>query len=308
MAQIRFATMGAAEGWAEVVTAASPHFVTSEERVLHEMRHTPGVLARYVAVVDRRVVGIAGLRDVGGDALRISVQVHPDHRGAGIGRLLLDRLLRVAGDSALRTIVYGDGRSIAVAQHWGFELEREHAVSSVDPATVPPAAPAPSGRYVVPLAEAGVERAWACHEAAAEDDPSGLTRHIAFEEYAETQWADPVHRPELGRAVMDGDVVLGYSHVTAVDRRAWNAMTATLPSHRNQGVATLAKQHALNALAASGVTVAWTGNDAANAPMLAVNERLGYRPAATTWGAVRRPRSSGVSPRGPDAVQRTNRG
>ncbi len=39
--------------------------------------------------------------------------------------------------------------------------------------------------------------------------------------------------------------------------------------------------------AASGVTVAYTGNDEANAPMLAINERLGYRPVAAQWSCLR---------------------
>ena len=64
-------------------------------------------------------------------------------------------------------------------------------------------------------------------------------------------------------------------------------MTGCLPHRRGEGLATLAKVHALHALAAAGVTTCCTGNDAANGPMLAVNERLGYRPSAAVWSARR---------------------
>ena len=49
--QLRFATVGAAEGWAEVQRAVSPYVVTSEEAVLHEMEHHPATLARDARVL-----------------------------------------------------------------------------------------------------------------------------------------------------------------------------------------------------------------------------------------------------------------
>ncbi|MFD0786750.1 GNAT family N-acetyltransferase, partial [Micromonospora azadirachtae] len=39
--------------------------------------------------------------------------------------------------------------------------------------------------------------------------------------------------------------------------------------------------------AAGGVRLAYTSNDEANAPMLAVNARLGYRPVAAQWSCLR---------------------
>ena len=43
----------------------------------------------------------------------------------------------------------------------------------------------------------------------------------------------------------------------------------------------LLKRHALARAAAKGVTMALTDNDETNAPMLAVNDKLGYRPVAS---------------------------
>lgn len=207
MRQLRFATGGAAAGWARVTGVVSPWWICSEDSVLHEMAHN---------------------------------------------------------------------------------LEREYAVSEVAPGSVDAPGPTPAGLSVVPLSEAGVEAVWSCHESAAADDPSGLTRRIPLDEYAATQWEDPTHRPELGAAVVEGDDVVAYGSVLVAGDRAWNSMTGTRRTHRGQGLATLVKRHSLAALAAAGVRRCFTGNDAENEAMLAVNRALGYRRGATTWGASRR--------------------
>ncbi len=68
-----------------------------------------------------------------------------------------------------------------------------------------------------------------------------------------------------------------------VDRpsgRAQNNLAGTLPRYRGRGLATLLKSHSLRRAAELGATIATTDNDESNAPMLAVNEKLGYRPFA----------------------------
>jgi GNAT superfamily N-acetyltransferase len=56
--------------------------------------------------------------------------------------------------------------------------------------------------------------------------------------------------------------------------------TGTLPQWRGQGLATLAKLTALHQVARAGIRWVGTANDETNAPMLAVNRRLGHRPLA----------------------------
>jgi GNAT superfamily N-acetyltransferase len=286
--QLRFATAGAAGGWAEVQLSASPFLVSSEESVLHDMAHHPRTLARYVVVEDGRVLGLARMRESRADEVSATVQVHAAHRDRGVGRLLLDRVLRVAAGRSIAGVVNGDERCLAVSDHWGFVRERAHRVSAVDPREVPAPPPTPEGLAVVALDELEPEAVWSCLGKVATDDPSGLTRPMRLEEFIATEWADPLHRPDLGRAVVDGaGTVAAFAEITAAQGRAWNAMTGTLPSHRGRGLARLVKAHALAACAAAGITTCSTANDDANAPMLAVNDRLGYRPAATMWSARR---------------------
>jgi len=53
-------------------------------------------------------------------------------------------------------------------------------------------------------------------------------------------------------------------------------MTATRRDRRGRGLATLAKTASARRAARLGITRIVTGNDRANAPMLAVNRRLGF--------------------------------
>jgi GNAT superfamily N-acetyltransferase len=285
--QLRFATAGAAEGWARVRVAASPYLLGTEESVRHDMAHDTSTLARYVVVEDGEVLGIGRVRRRDGKGPSVVVQVHPDHRGRGVGRMLLDRLLPVGAGQSLTGLVNGDRESLAVAAHWGFTPEREHRISSTDPRTAPQPPATPPGLRVATLHQAGADAVWSCLDATAEDDPSGLTRRVPLEEFVATDWEGPLCRPDLGHAVLAGDTVVAYSQVEVAGQRAWSTMTGCLPGHRGKGLATLAKAHTLRALAAAGVTVCSTGNDEENGAMLAVNERLGYRPAASIWSAQR---------------------
>jgi GNAT superfamily N-acetyltransferase len=287
--QLRFATGGAADGWAQVQMSASPFLVSSGEAVLHDMAHHPATLARYVVVEEGEVLGLTRVRTGGRpDEVRAMVQVHADHRGRGIGTVLLEQVLRVADGRSVAGVVNGDDHSVGVGDHWGFVRERSHRISAVDPRDAPPTPPTPDDLTTVPLTDVDPAGVWACLQEIATDDPSGLTRPVPLDEFLATEWTDPLHRPDLGRAAVTPDgTPVAYAEISAAHDRAWNAMTGTLPSHRGRGLATLVKAHALAACAADGITTCGTGNDDANAPMLAVNERLGYRPSAVTWSARR---------------------
>jgi RimJ/RimL family protein N-acetyltransferase len=69
--------------------------------------------------------------------------------------------------------------------------------------------------------------------------------------------------------------------------RAQNAGTGTLREFRRRGLARLAKLRQVEWAAASGITSIATANDETNAPMLAINQRLGYRPYSELLSFVR---------------------
>jgi GNAT superfamily N-acetyltransferase len=82
-------------------------------------------------------------------------------------------------------------------------------------------------------------------------------------------------------AVEEGSV-LSFTMLTAdlESRRGFTDSTGTMPQARGRGLATAVKLASLRWAAANGITSVWTTNDETNAPMLAVNGRLGYRPSA----------------------------
>ena len=57
------------------------------------------------------------------------------------------------------------------------------------------------------------------------------------------------------------------------------------PGLQGRGLGLLVKQHSLARAAAAGITLVTTQNDDTNAPMLAINRKLGYRPRSVgcTW-------------------------
>jgi GNAT superfamily N-acetyltransferase len=69
-------------------------------------------------------------------------------------------------------------------------------------------------------------------------------------------------------------------------RRTFSAYTGTLRAYRGRGLARLAKLGVMRRLAELGVTLALTENDETNAPMLAINQRLGYRPMESRYSYV----------------------
>ncbi len=80
---------------------------------------------------------------------------------------------------------------------------------------------------------------------------------------------------------MDGE--LAAVTMIRVDRpsgRAKNNLAGVRAPYRGRGLATVIKSHSLRRAAELGATIALTDNDETNAPMLAVNTRLGYRPYA----------------------------
>jgi GNAT superfamily N-acetyltransferase len=89
----------------------------------------------------------------------------------------------------------------------------------------------------------------------------------------------------LGLVAVDGDVWSGFTVLEAREPDgAWNAMTGVLPEYRGRGLARALK--VLAAIEARRRGWRWIGttNNARNAPMLAVNQVLGYQ---RTAGIVR---------------------
>jgi GNAT superfamily N-acetyltransferase len=291
---IRAATVDDAAGVAAVCAAARPHQVRTAAGVRWELEHPPGEgeAQRWVEVDGAglvRATATLRLDAATPPGARLSIAVHPANTGRGIGTGLLDlarRTAQAAGAPTLRSIAEGDPRSLSFAEAHGWVVQRSHTVSGLDPDDAPPPEPVPAGLLLVSCADlVDPDAVRATHNAVAADDPSGLSEPMSAEQFHRTWWDPPDHKPALGAALLaDAEVVAFTSLAADLDRGvAWTGMTATRSDHRGQGLALLVKAASLRAAAASGVTLAATANDDANAAMLAVNRRLGYAPIATAW-------------------------
>ncbi|MFV2121822.1 GNAT family N-acetyltransferase, partial [Streptomyces sp. Act-28] len=121
------------------------------------------------------------------------------------------------------------------------------------------------------------------------DEPSDVP--VALEDYEEwltDTWHDPLLDHALSSVVLvDGAVAAFTAAHTDGAERYVSGMTGTVRAHRGRGFATLAKADSLRRARAAGYREAFTSNDSANAPMLAVNRRFGYQVCATEVRHVR---------------------
>ncbi|MCI4336119.1 MAG: GNAT family N-acetyltransferase [Thermoplasmata archaeon] len=104
---------------------------------------------------------------------------------------------------------------------------------------------------------------------------------ISFEEFAATDLASPGAIPEAVFLACRRSEVVGMTCLSRDLGRPdslWVGYTGTNPAIRGRGIATEIKRRALLFAQAQGFRFLLTGNDSLNRPILAVNQRLGFRP------------------------------
>lgn len=256
-----------------------------------------GAFRRFlVGEVEGEIVAVGALLDheMMANALTGRLVVDAAHRGRGHGAEMaaaLDHL--VAGrapDHVDVRVGDGDAGSRAWAERRGFRLAAHMIRSRLDLSAFDPAA----HRGAVERAETagfrigtatGLDRLYDLYAELVPDAPDGLRprSHESFLRSAERRPG-----PVLLVAAR-GPVWAGLAIADLADPDgAFNEFTGVLRAHRGQGVATALKVLAAAELVRLGRRWVETSNHAGNAPMLAVNRALGYRPVYGTF-FLRRP-------------------
>jgi GNAT superfamily N-acetyltransferase len=282
---------------ARIVSEVSPEDSTSIDELRWADATYPGGI-RFLADVDGQPAAVATVGRIymypaDYAAFWGTLDVLPHARRQGIGGALLTAIsgeARRAGKTELQ-IPANDSRpeGIVFLLHRGFrEYERSKAVELPLAGLTAPPVELPAGIELHTLAErpALVEGVHAVATEAFLDIPGGSTP-MATGDLAEFRARD-VDRPSIPKdaffvatETLTGQVV-GYASLLMLpgqaNRKAWHDMTAVLRAWRGRGLATALKHATIGWAIDHRLEILQTGNDVDNAPMRAVNARLGYRP------------------------------
>jgi GNAT superfamily N-acetyltransferase len=293
---IRPARPADAPGVVALRTVVHPYLVRGVESTRRMIAQPPPEedWAAWVAEADGQVVGwVSAYRntqtstpDVGEVS---TLHVHPAHRLRGIGTALLDAALghlRQLGAKRLLTSAQPD--SLPFARRHGFAPSRETRYSALDLRPAPPMPEPPPGLRLLRAAEVDPRRIHRVDAEASLDEPGDVpTDALGYDIWHHEVWENVGLDRDASTVVEADGTLVAISLVKRDGDRMWSDFTGTLPAHRGRGLAGLAKRAALHRAATSGVRIAYTSNDEANAPMLAINARLGYRPVASQWSCRR---------------------
>ncbi|MBG0856464.1 GNAT family N-acetyltransferase [Streptomyces spinoverrucosus] len=289
------------EAFARVRRLALPFMLATPESVAHHLTrtHPDAHFRSLVAEEDGEVVGTAQVSlahdspEPGQGSL--NVYVHPERTRRGAGSLLVraaEEHLVAHGATKLYSWVLDEPANRAFAERHGYGASRSAHFLRLDLAhrALPPLQDPPPGVELRTAADYADDPRpmFELDAETTSDEPSDIdTEFTDYEAWIEETWKHPLL--DLGLtsvAVVDGRPA-AFSIAYTDGTRYSTAMTGTARAFRGRGLAKLAKNASLHRARAAGYTEAFTGNDAGNGPMLAINKWFGYEICATEVRHVR---------------------
>jgi GNAT superfamily N-acetyltransferase len=241
-------------------------------------------------------VGVTSLDQLAGVfRFLVQVAVRPELRRRGIGRALYDRLVeharKAGGQELVATVLSTELERIeGWLEREGYqEVNRarpsELTLANLDEELLQGAEErvAAQGISLVALTEDDTDenrrKLWELHNLTVRDVPldSPALEH-PFERFQE--WLDaPMCRRDCTVIAKRGEELVGFTILNgATLERAGTAMTGVHPAYRGRGIALAVKARSARLARDAGFRAMRTTNHLGNAPMLAVNRRLGYQP------------------------------
>jgi GNAT superfamily N-acetyltransferase len=278
-----------AEGIVALEREARPTIVTSPAAWLHRELTIPAraQLRAWVAEDDGRIVGesyaLLTFFSESSERALVGVTVTESHRRQGLGARLFelasDHAAAIGATSELAKFHENDA-GVAFAGARGFAEVRAEAESAVDPRTISERPPVDVDLRRVSEVEPKLVHAVDL-EATRDMPATEPVDDIPYAEWEQHVLQHPLFTPEGSFVAMVDGVAAAVSLIIADQgsRRATSMFTGTLRAYRGRGLARAVKLASIEWLVAKGITQLVTTNDETNAPMLAVNRRLGYRPA-----------------------------
>lgn len=273
-----------------------------EERVTLEEYRYGDTLRDPEDVFNRLVITsgaqVAAVSDAGNSQnrplhmFRLYVAVHPAFRRQGVGTELEQRQREFAaghgGTELIAVIAESDAVSRVFLEYRGYReayqrFEMELNVEAFDWSRFPDWRPRLGDLRLLTFAEIGMSEAnmsrmYELSMLLGQDvpHPEGPPRfsYELFKKY----FAMPGFRPDGLFILADGDEWIGTTGLLVPEGRpGYTYFTGVRRDYRGRGLATLLKLAAIEFARDHGVSAMRTHNDTVNYPMVAVNEKLGYR-------------------------------
>ncbi|HWI52733.1 MAG TPA: GNAT family N-acetyltransferase [Symbiobacteriaceae bacterium] len=289
--------------------SVAPWLDTQTSRLLDERRAAPEGQVQREMVAEQADGPLVGFSRVfrlpwwSEGRFSVSVTVDPAERGRGVGDLLADEALAwaaAAGATRLETEVRdNDERSRRFAVRRGFAVDRHLFSSTLDVAafdSVPFAGVVDQvragGIRFFTMADAGDtlaarQQLYEVNRATTLDIPGREPTFSAFDQYQRRTFGTESYRPELHLLAADGDRWVGFAALIPQGATLYNRMTGVVGGYRGRKIALALKLLAIEAAGRHGFAKLTTNNDSENAPMLAINRKLGYQPVPGVYLLVR---------------------
>ncbi|MFC5847081.1 GNAT family N-acetyltransferase [Deinococcus petrolearius] len=295
-----------APAWVALTNAALGQQATPDGLLDADARRDPAEPARRWVWEDAAgLAGVAWLYRFAFDPpgfLHAGVVVAPARRGRGVGTALWEAVRAAAGGAPLAAAVADDDPgSLAWAQGQGFARHLHRFASTLDlttfgeaPFTADLERAAAQGVTFTDLGGADALTLaryldYFADRLTETPDLAGHPRWPAAQVRASLHLDHDPHPEWLVLATGPGGEWLGTSALVRYGLLAYNELTALSPQARGRGLALPLKLEAIRRARAAGLLTMKTNNLSTNAPMLAVNRRLGFAARPGTFGLRRLP-------------------
>lgn len=260
----------------------------SEGRIYHQI----------VAEADNAIIGygtVFNTNTMNAGSILVKVLTHPEQRNKGIGTQLYETAAAFAyskGARRLQSNVFdNEPHSIRFAEKQGFKIERHVFESQIvlDQFDNRPfegiiEQVQASGIRLFTLAEVGntpenLRKLWEVNYASYMDMTDTTGVFPDFEAFYKMATESSSFKPASQFLAADGDQYIGLSALSHNLENAsfYNQMTGVMPAYRGRKIALALKLMTIAyAKEQNGLTIR-TNNDSQNAPMLAINRKLGYQ-------------------------------